>query len=161
MNQAQFVSFLQTYESYHRDPRNKFFHFLGIPTVIFSLLLALAWIRFTVLGLEISAATAFCLAVLVYYFWLEPRIALMVTLPVGGLLLAASLVANLPGDASVVWFWASFVLGWIFQLTGHYFEGKRPALVDNFFQIFAAPLFLAVEVCFLLGLRHDLKMALQ
>jgi uncharacterized membrane protein YGL010W len=52
---------------------------------------------------------------------------------------------------------ATFIGGWIIQLIGHYFEGKRPALADNVMQIFNAPLFLTVEVLFLLGFRRELK----
>jgi len=51
----------------------------------------------------------------------------------------------------------AFVAGWIIQLIGHAFEGKRPALADNLLQIFNAPLFLTVEVLLLLGFRRDLR----
>jgi uncharacterized membrane protein YGL010W len=36
-------------------------------------------------------------------------------------------------------------------------EGKRPALVDNVFQIFIAPLFVLFEVLFKLGIRLELR----
>ena len=39
---------------------------------------------------------------------------------------------------------------------GHVFEGRRPALSDNLFQIFIAPVFLVAEVFFALGLKPDL-----
>jgi uncharacterized membrane protein YGL010W len=53
-------------------------------------------------------------------------------------------------------FGAAFVGGWILQLVGHWFEGKRPALVDNIWQIFVAPLFLMVEALAMLGWKRDL-----
>ena len=59
--------------------------------------------------------------------------------------------AALPFMTSLYIFFATFVGG--IQLLGHYFEGKRPALTDNLMQIFKAPLFLIVEVLFLLGFR--------
>lgn len=46
-----------------------------------------------------------------------------------------------------------FVGGWILQLVGHVFEGRRPALADDLFQIFVAPIFLAAEVFFALGYK--------
>jgi len=50
----------------------------------------------------------------------------------------------------------AFVGGWAFQLVGHVFEGKRPALVDNLFQALIGPMFLMAEVFVWLGLRrHD------
>ncbi len=49
-----------------------------------------------------------------------------------------------------------FAGGWIFQLVGHVFEGRRPALADNLFQIFIAPIFLVAEAFFALGLKREL-----
>jgi uncharacterized membrane protein YGL010W len=53
-------------------------------------------------------------------------------------------------------FAAAFIGGWILQLLGHHYEGKRPALVDNFWQIFIAPLFLMVEAFAWLGWKREL-----
>jgi len=60
-----------------------------------------------------------------------------------------------------IWFGILFVGGWILQLVGHVFEGRKPALVDNLFQIFIAPLFLAAEVFFALGYKPRLHEAVQ
>jgi uncharacterized membrane protein YGL010W len=49
------------------------------------------------------------------------------------------------------------IFGWIIQLTGHVFEGRRPALVDNLIQALMAPLFLIAEVMFFFGIRKDLE----
>jgi uncharacterized membrane protein YGL010W len=35
------------------------------------------------------------------------------------------------------------------------FEGRKPALTDNLFQIFIAPIFLVAELFFALGLKRD------
>jgi uncharacterized membrane protein YGL010W len=56
---------------------------------------------------------------------------------------------------------AVFVGGWALQLLGHVFEGRRPALVDNFFQVFIAPLFLCAEVFFALGYKPQLHTAVE
>ena len=37
---------MQSYGAYHKDPRNKMTHFVGVPLVTFSLFLALGWFRF-------------------------------------------------------------------------------------------------------------------
>jgi uncharacterized membrane protein YGL010W len=60
-----------------------------------------------------------------------------------------------------IWFAVLFVGGWILQLVGHVFEGRKPALADNLFQIFVAPIFLAAEVFFALGYKHDLHRRVQ
>jgi uncharacterized membrane protein YGL010W len=54
-----------------------------------------------------------------------------------------------------------FVGGWIVQLLGHAFEGRKPALADNLFQIFIAPIFLCAELFFALGYKPKLHAAVQ
>jgi uncharacterized membrane protein YGL010W len=54
-------------------------------------------------------------------------------------------------------FGVAFVVGWAFQLLGHVFEGRRPALVDNLLQALVAPLFILLEGLFALGLRRDVQ----
>jgi uncharacterized membrane protein YGL010W len=141
----------------HKDPRNKLTHFFGVPLVSFSLFLALSWFPFVLYPkVPISVATIFYVGVLGYYLKLDWAVALM-QLPVTlTLLLIADWAAHLSFAWSFSIFLAAFVLGWIIQLVGHAIEGRRPALVDNLFQVFNAPLFLAVEVLALLGLRRDL-----
>ena len=72
------------------------------------------------------------------------------------LLIAAHRVAAEGTAAALFVFAACFAGGWILQLIGHAFEGKRPALVDNFFQVFIAPIFLMAEVFFALGYKRDI-----
>jgi uncharacterized membrane protein YGL010W len=54
-------------------------------------------------------------------------------------------------------FGAFFVGGWAFQLVGHVWEGRRPALADNLFQAFIGPMFIMAEVLMALGLKQELK----
>ena len=149
---------LESYAAYHRDPRNKLTHFVGVPLVTFSLFLVLGWFRFVHAptcrspGRRSSSWSSF-----VYYLRLDWSVALLQA-PVNLLLLyLADRAAVLPFAQSFAIFFVAFVLGWIFQLAGHAIEGRRPALADNFLQIFNAPLFLTAEVLFLLGFRNDLR----
>jgi len=148
---------VESYGAYHRDPRNKLTHFLGVPLVTFSLFLVLSWFRFVATpDLPFSAATIFFLAVFFYYLKLDWSVALLQAPFSVALLWLADRAAVLPFGQSVAVFLAAFVLGWAIQLLGHAIEGKRPALADNILQIFNAPLFLTVEVLALLGFRRDL-----
>ena len=149
---------LESYGAYHRDPRNKLTHFVGVPLVTFSIFLALSWFRFVAApNWSITGAALFFLVVFLYYLRLDWPVALLQA-PVNlGLLWLADRVALLPFRQSLTIFIAAFVLGWAIQLLGHAFEGRRPALADNLLQIFNAPLFLAAEVLFLFGLRQDLR----
>jgi uncharacterized membrane protein YGL010W len=153
---------LDTYAAYHADGRNKLTHFFGVPLVTFSLFLFLAWLRF-VHDREgpFTGAALFYLIVFIYYLCLDWKIALAQTPFSLGLLWLADRVALWPFAESLLVFAATFVGGWIIQLVGHAFEGKRPALTDNFMQIFNAPLFLTAEVAFWLGWREDLRKAVR
>ena len=51
------------------------------------------------------------------------------------------------------------IVSWLAQFLGHgKYEGRAPALLDNLFQaIFLAPLFVWLELLFILGYRPELK----
>jgi len=50
-----------------------------------------------------------------------------------------------------------FVIGWIIQFIGHYYEKAKPAFVDDLSQFLIGPLFLMAEVYFMLDLEPELK----
>src|SRR2546425_11394875 len=56
------------YAAYHQDARNKATHFVGVPAIMLSLFIPLAWLRIELGGVAISVAMLFAAAVLVYYF---------------------------------------------------------------------------------------------
>jgi len=149
---------VEGYAAYHHDARNKLTHFVGVPLVTFALFVFLGWFRFVhEPAAPLSGATVFYLVVVLYYLRLDWRVAL-VQLPFSlALLWLADMAACLPFAQSLAIFLAAFVGGWIIQLLGHLLEGKRPALADNFLQIFNAPLFLTVEVLIFLGFRKELR----
>ena len=143
-----------SYAAYHQNARNKFTHFFGVPLVTFSILVPMSWIK---IAYGVSFASIFYLSVLLYYLRLDWRIAILQLPFTMILLMLAGGTADLPFLTSFSIFLATFIGGWIIQFIGHYFEGKRPALADNLMQIFNAPLFLTVEVLFLLGFRRELR----
>lgn len=149
------------YAAYHQDGRNKASHFVGVPMIILSLFIPLAWLRVDVGGVPVTAAMVFAGVVLVYYFVLDVPLALAM-LAVNALLIwAGHRIADLGAAQGWAWFGVLFVGGWIIQLVGHVFEGRKPALADNLFQIFVAPIFLAAEMFFALGYKPGLHHAVQ
>jgi uncharacterized membrane protein YGL010W len=54
-----------------------------------------------------------------------------------------------------------FVVGWVIQFIGHVFEGKKPAFVDDLVGLLIGPLFVMAETAFLLGLRSELREAIE
>ena len=145
------------YAAYHQDARNKATHFIGVPAIILALFIPLAWIRFEAGGATITGAMLFAGAVVLYYFFLDVPLALAMLVVTGVLVWAGQQIAALGTTQGWLWFAALFVGGWILQLVGHVFEGRKPALADNLFQIFVAPIFLAAEVFFALGYKPQLQ----
>ena len=152
---------MATYAAYHQDARNKATHFIGVPVIVLSLFIPLAWLRVDIGGVAISAAMLFAAAVLVYYFMLDVAMALAMLVIFGLLIWLGERIAMLGALAGWSWFAALFVGGWILQLVGHVYEGRRPALADNLFQIFVAPIFLCAEIFFALGYKPDLQSSVQ
>ncbi|HZY21492.1 MAG TPA: Mpo1-like protein, partial [Beijerinckiaceae bacterium] len=76
--------------------------------------------------------------------------------------LVAQWIADRYGAGPVWWLFAMFFVGgWAFQLVGHVFEGRRPALADNLFEAFIGPMFIVAEVVMMLGFRRDLARVIE
>ena len=139
MTRDLFRNQLASYAAVHRDRRNKATHFVGIPVIVFSLLLLLTlW------------HAALPVAIVAVAGWLALDLGI-------GLVMAVLMAAP-----SAVWtaFAALCVGGWILQFLGHHYEGRRPALLDNIFQAFIGPMFLVAEALVALGRRPDLARAM-
>jgi len=151
------------YAAYHQDGRNKATHFIGVPAIMLSLFIPLSWIRFEIGlgGITITAAMLFAAVVLAYYFMLDIPLALAMFVVTCALVWGGQQIADLGAVQGWIWFAILFVGGWILQLVGHVFEGRKPALADNLFQIFVAPIFLAAEVFFALGYKPRLHAAMR
>jgi len=149
------------YAAYHQDLRNKATHFVGVPAIMLSLFIPLAWLRVEVGGITLTAAMLFAAIVLVYYFLLDLPLALAMLLITGILVWSGERIAGQATAQGWMWFGVLFVGGWILQLVGHVFEGRKPALTDNLLQIFVAPIFLCAEIYFALGYKPALHGAVQ
>ena len=148
---------MATYAAYHQDARNKATHFVGVPAIVLSLFIPLAWLRID----AVSAATVVAAALVVYYLVLDLALGLAMLVVLAVLAWVGELIAMQGAVAGWTWFGVLFVGGWILQLVGHVYEGRRPALADNLFQIFVAPIFLAAEAFFALGYKPGLQEAVQ
>lgn len=148
---------MAVYQAYHTHPKNKLTHFFGVPMIIYSLLVVLSLIQLEMSGVTVTAAMIFVGFVWIYYLILDIPLALFLALAIGALLYGAHETALMGNTFAWIAFAVTFVLGWIIQLVGHAIEKRKPALLDNLFQIFIAPLFLGAEVFFMLGLYQDIQ----
>lgn len=149
------------YAAYHQDARNKATHFIGVPAIMLSLFIPLAWLRLELGGVTLTAAMLLAAVVLAYYFLLDVPLALAMLAFTWLLVFVAERIAGLGTAAGWTWFAILFFGGWVLQLAGHAFEGRKPALVSNLFQVFVAPIFLCAEVFFALGYKPRLHSAMQ
>lgn len=156
--QNWFYEQMSMYTAYHRDERNQLTHHIGVPLIVFSLLVLSANVTVFTLGtVSFTLAALLMSALLFLYIYCAPLVGTVAVIFYGVLLLLAEIVV-LGGDGQhYAVFGVCFVVGWIIQFVGHGFEGRRPALFDNLLQIFVAPAFLIAEVLFRMGLETRLK----
>ena len=149
---------LATYASYHRDERNRATHFIGIPAIVFAILVPLALAR----SGGVSAAMVVAAVAVIGWIALDRVIGLAMVVAMVPMLIVAEWIARSYGSGTAwIVFAVFFVGGWIFQLVGHVWEGRRPALADNLFQAFIGPMFIMAEVLMALGLKPELKAAIE
>lgn len=152
---------LAQYAAYHRDKRNIATHFVGIPIIVFAVMVLLSRPAFSLLDLPVTPALVAAVLSCLYYLKLDRQYGvLMSCLFALGLWAAAGVAA---GSTS---YWlamglGSFVVGWLVQFIGHYYEGKKPAFVDDLMGLIIGPLFVVAEAGFMLGLRKDLEQAIE
>ena len=155
------VDHLSQYAAYHRDPRNIASHFIGIPLIVVAVAALLSRPEWPLAGLWLSPALI--VALLAAWFYLRLELALGVLMSVlMSVLMGLSVWAGhvLAAQSTPVWLSSGigmFVVGWVIQFVGHYYEGKKPAFVDDVSGLIVGPLFVVAELAFLLGVRHELK----
>jgi uncharacterized membrane protein YGL010W len=157
-----FMEQLAMYAAYHRDKRNQATHHVGVPLIVYALLVAasqvhLGSVPFGETPLVLSLGTFLLFVLLAFYLSNVMIIGAIAMLIYGILYGVAETVGK--SDSETVWttFAVCFVGGWIIQFLGHVFEGRKPALFTNLTQIFMAPAFLIAEMLFSLGLEKDLE----
>jgi len=151
------VDHLSQYAAYHRDPRNIASHFIGIPLIVVAVAVLLSRPEWSLVGLWISPAVVVALASAWFYLRLEVKLGVLMTALMGLSVWAGHVLAQ---QSTMVWLssgLAMFVIGWVIQVVGHHYEGRKPAFVDDVSGLIVGPLFVVAELAFMLGMRHELK----
>jgi uncharacterized membrane protein YGL010W len=148
---------LSKYAEYHRDQRNIATHVIGIPMIVAAVAILLSRPAFGVGGVTLSVATLLTVAVLAYYFLLDLGFGVIMTALMGAALWLGQWSAAQDTATWLALGIGGFVVGWIFQFAGHYFEGRKPAFVDDLSGLVIGPLFVVAELLFLLGLYKGLE----
>ncbi len=147
---------LTNYALYHRSKRNIYTHFVGIPLIVFAIICLLQRVTLITEPTVISLATVVIALTSLYYLMLSLSMGLIMAVCLSLLSIAAEPVVVLSTGLWLAISVGSFVVGWIFQFIGHYFEGKKPAFVDDIIGLLIGPLFVLAEALFVLGFYKDL-----
>ncbi len=147
---------LTQYAHYHRDQRNIVTHFIGVPMIVFAVGVLLSKPAFMLGGLLLSPAwLVFALAAAWYLTRGEPLLGLSTAAGVGLLMLLAHRVPD--GLAPwLAWGLGFFIVGWLIQFIGHYYEGRKPAFSDDLVGLLVGPMFVVLEMLAPLGLFKPL-----
>ena len=123
------------YASYHSDRRNRICHVIGIPLIVLGILGLMSMVRLGPVDLAMVAAVA----TLIYYAAIDVRGAVISLVVFIVLYLVA---VRLTWEINL----GAFVLGWVFQLIGHRFEGTKPKFLENLIYLLIGPLYIFEEV---------------
>lgn len=152
-----FLEQLAMYAAYHKDSRNRLTHYIGVPTILFSIMIVLEQVE---IEETTSGAVLLLGLILIVYTVAVPLIGLISATVYVPLYLAAAHVAVIGSYLGWGVAAAAFVAGWAIQFIGHVFEGRRPAFTVNMVQVFMAPAFLVAESLFAIGLQRSLASTL-
>lgn len=148
---------LTQYAMYHRDRRNIASHFVGVPMIVFAVGVLLAKPAFMLAGLSLTPAWIVFAGVAIWYLTRgNLQLGLAVTAAVGVLIALAHRVGDSGTGAWLAWGIGFFVVGWVIQFVGHWYEGRKPAFVDDLIGLLVGPMFVTAEALFSFGWGKDL-----
>lgn len=159
---SRLVRQLSAYAEYHRNGHNIATHMVGIPLILFGIGVLLSRPAIP-LGDGRAITPMMIVAAIAAVGYLR------IDILFGAVLAVFLALVSWAGSAIATWSTAawlavglgSFVVGWTLQFVGHYFEGRKPAFVDDLSSLFVGPLFVVAEATFLLGLRQPVRRAIE
>ncbi len=153
---------LAQYALYHRDRRNIVSHFIGVPMIVFGVGALLARPALPAGALVLTPGwIAFALAALWYLTRGNAVLGLAVSVAVGTLVWLAHQAAGSSIPAQLAWSLGFFVVGWIIQFIGHWYEGRKPAFVDDIVGLLVGPMFVVAEAMFAFGWNKPLHAEIE
>jgi uncharacterized membrane protein YGL010W len=153
------------YAHYHRDRRNIATHLLGIPLIFLSLGVLMLGPTLSVAGQTLTLAWAMWALTSLWYLSRGAVLLGVATSVVNGLLIALAHEVPPLAQALGLAVWQAglglFFIGWVLQFIGHYFEGRKPAFVDDLVGLLVGPMFVVGEVLMSAGLLQRMRMDIE
>lgn len=143
---------LGQYAEYHRDRRNIATHLVGVPLIVFAIGVLLARPGIDAGGMTLTPAWMLWAFGTAWYltrgeFLLGAAVSATTALMFAG----AQTLADGGTGAWIAWGVGLFVLGWVIQFVGHYYEGRKPAFADDLVGLLVGPMFVVLEYGAMLG----------
>jgi uncharacterized membrane protein YGL010W len=147
---------LADYSEHHQDHTNKTLHWLGIPTIVFSLIgmLYLIPLPCVVSCRGITVALIVAVLALLYYFSLSRPLAVGMLIVLGAMYAVVSAIVEVLGGRALIVMVALFVVGWIIQFVGHKIEGQKPSFFEDLQFLLIGPVWLLSDVYRRLGIPY-------
>ena len=149
------LDLMAQYAMYHRDKRNIVTHFVGIPLIVFAI------------GILLARASVVFGVTLAWIFWALVDAVVPDARQPGARRghqrgqraadrAGPSVCRHAARALAVVGRRRVRALGWVIQFVGHYYEGRKPAFVDDLVGLLVGPMFVVGGGLFALGWGHDL-----
>ncbi len=159
---GKLMDMLTGYAASHQHPFNVIVHMIGIPTIMFGVLIPLTWAGVDIGGFQLNLAHAVMFGFFLFYLTLDTIFAFAFLVFAFVVAQLAGVVGEMPLAVSGGIAAAAFFGGYVAQFVGHAVEKSMPVLVKHPVQAnLAAPFFTVVEMFKLLGLRDELFNELQ
>ncbi|MBL4647606.1 MAG: DUF962 domain-containing protein [Gammaproteobacteria bacterium] len=145
-------------QHYHTHRNIILTHAIGIPLMIFALMIPIGWVKLLIPGVleMISLNWLVVITLFAYYLCLDIVLALTTIIGVAIItLLANFFTSDGPTRLSLGLFIGCFIVGWLMQVIGRLMADKRFILIDK--QILVSPLFLMAKLFFRAGYKKKLQ----
>lgn len=150
------IDLLTQYAAYHRDQRNIATHFIGIPMIVCAIGALLSRPVFTVQGVELTPAHLALGLTTMWYLSRHLVLGLLTAAAVGVLAMIGVFLAGHTTASWLGWGLGLFFVGWVLQFLGHYYEGRKPAFVDDLIGLLVGPMFIVAEALFSAGWNRQM-----
>jgi uncharacterized membrane protein YGL010W len=147
---------LVQYAHYHRDRRNIQTHLVGVPLIVVAIGVLLSHPVLSLGGWALTPAWVVFLLTAAWYLTRGETGLQVLVVGVMAVLIGSAHVLGQASSSWVGWGMGLFVLGWVIQFVGLWYEGRKPAFTDDLVGLLVGPMFVVLELAAAAGLFKPL-----
>ena len=152
---------LVQYAHYHRDRRNIQTHLVGVPMIVFAIGVLLSHPVLGVGGWALTPAWGLFALSAAWYLTRGETLLQVLVVGVMAVLIGSAHALGQASASWVAWGVGLFVLGWLIQFVGHWYEGRKPAFTDDLVGLLVGPMFVVLELAAAAGLFKPLMARIE